>query len=297
MDMPWNLAGISIDSAGVVGGTELTSAALRQYSRLQQLVATDLGDVAAPVHDSRRDARSGLVGHPELVAATKTIRSAFRTRLDPDRRLAVLGGCCTLMMGLGAATRDRVGRFGVAYIDGHLDLYDGQSSPSGEGADVPLATMLGHGDPEILDAAGGRSLEPDGVYLLGYRDAAQAKGHGSLMPEDFGPEFRHLDTAGIRAKGAAPAGEAARIHFDARGLPFWLFLDVDALDPAVFPATDALIGDGLDWDEIEALAGPLARSPRLLGVITTCYNPEKDPEGACGRRVARFLEGVVERNP
>ncbi len=295
--MPWNLAGISIDSAGIVGGTELTPGTLRQQSRLRQLVAADLGDVAAPVHDPGRDARSGLVGHSELVAATETIRSACKTRLDPDRRLVVLGGCCALMIGLGAATRDRIGRFGVAYIDGHLDLYDGQSSPSGEGADVPLATMLGHGDPEILDAAGGRSLEPDGVYLLGYRDAAQAKGHGSLMPEDFGPEFRHLDTAGIRAKGAAAAGEAARTHFDARGLPFWLFLDVDALDPAVFPATDALIGDGLDWDEVEALAGPLARSPRLLGVITTCYNPEKDPVGACGRRLARFLEGVVEGNP
>ena len=92
-------------------------------------------------------------------------------------------------------------------------------------------------------------------------------------------------------------GAAARAHFEKLGLPFWLFLDVDALDPAVFPATDALIGDGLDWEEVEALAGPLARSPNLLGVVTTCYNPEKDPDGACGRRLGRFLEGVVEANP
>jgi arginase len=59
----------------------------------------------------------------------------------------------------------------------------------------------------------------------------------------------------------------------------------------------ALIGDGLDWDELDALAGPLARSRNLLGVVTTCYNPEKDPDGACGRRLGRFLEGVVEANP
>jgi arginase len=295
--VPWNLAGVSIDSAGVVGGTELTPSALRRCSRLQQRVAADLGDVSAPVHDPRRDSRSGLVGHPELVAATQAIRGAFGAWLGPDRRLAVLGGCCTLMIGLGAATRDRIGQFGIAYIDGHLDLYDGQSSPCGEGADVPLATMLGHGDPEILDAAGGRSLAPEHVYLLGYRDAIQAQGHGSLMPEDFSPEFRHLDTAGIRTKGPVKAGAAACAHFEALGLPVWLFLDVDALDPAVFPATDALIGEGLDWDELEALAGPLARSPRLLGVVTTCYNPEKDPAGACGRRLGQFLEGVVEGNP
>ena len=211
--------------------------------------------------------------------------------------MAVLGGCCTLLIGLGAATRDSIGKFGIAYIDGHLDLYDGQSSPSGEAADVPLATMLGHGDPLVLQAAGGASLAPDAVYLLGYRDALQAQGHGSLMPEDFAADFRHADTPAIRERGPAKTGAAARAHFEERGLPFWLFLDVDALDPAVFPATDALIGDGLDWDEIEALAGPLARSPRLLGVVTTCYNPEKDPDGACGRRLGRFLEGVVGGNP
>lgn len=209
----------------------------------------------------------------------------------------VLGGCCTLMIGLGAASRDKIGRFGIAYIDGHLDLYDGQSSPSGEAADVPLATMLDHGDPDVLDAAGGASLSPEGVYLLGYRDALQARGHGSLMPEDFDAGFRHADTPAIRAAGPAKVGATARAHFDDHELPFWLFLDVDALDPSVFPATDALIGDGLDWQELEALAAPLARSPRLLGLVVTCYNPEKDPDGACGRRLGRFIESVVEANP
>jgi len=293
--MAWTLAGVAIDSAGVVGGTELTPAALRRTSRLQQMAVIDHGDVVAPVHERRRDPRSGLVGHREVVAATGQIRGAFTGWLTPGRRTVVLGGCCTLMIGLGAATRDKLGPFGIAYIDGHLDLYDGQTSPWGEGADVPLATLLGHGDPEVLDAAGGPALAPEGIYLLAARDMLQAKGHGSQMPEDFG--LRHLDTAAIRAGGAAKAGEAARAHFEERGLPFWLFLDVDALDPAVFPATDALIGDGLDWEEVDALAGLLARSPKLLGVVTTCYNPEKDPGGACGRRLGRFLEGVVEANP
>jgi len=156
--MPWALAGVAIDSAGVVGGTELTPGALRRHSRLQRMVAMDHGDLAAPVHDKRRDPRSGLVGYREVVAATGNIRSAFSRWLTPRQRTVVLGGCCTLMIGLGAATRDKVGPFGIAYIDGHLDLYDGQTSPWGEGADVPLATMLGHGDPEVMEAAGGSAL-------------------------------------------------------------------------------------------------------------------------------------------
>src|SRR5687768_874568 len=127
--MPWSMAGVAIDSAGVIGGTELTPAALRRYSRLPRMTAIDHGDVVAPVHDHRRDPGSGLVGHREVVAATETIRSAFLPWLRADHRTVVLGGCCTLMIGLGAATRDRLGRFGIAHIDGPLDLDDRQSPP------------------------------------------------------------------------------------------------------------------------------------------------------------------------
>src|SRR4029453_19260220 len=88
--MPWALAGVAIDSAGVVGGTQLTPAALRKHSRLQRMVAVDHGDLAAPVHDKRRDPRSGLVGHREVVAATANIRSAFIRWLEPERRTVVL---------------------------------------------------------------------------------------------------------------------------------------------------------------------------------------------------------------
>ena len=49
--MSWSMAGIAIDSAGVVGGTELTPTALRRYSRLQRMTTLDHGDLAAPVHD------------------------------------------------------------------------------------------------------------------------------------------------------------------------------------------------------------------------------------------------------
>ena len=65
----------------------------------------------------------------------------------------------------------------------------------------------------------------------------------------------------------------------------------------MFPATDALIGDGLDWNEIEALAGPLAKSPKLLGSRDHLLQPGKGSDGACGRRLGKFLEGIVEGNP
>ena len=40
--MPWDLAGIAIDSAGITGGTELAPGTLRRYSDLSRLAARDL---------------------------------------------------------------------------------------------------------------------------------------------------------------------------------------------------------------------------------------------------------------
>jgi arginase len=36
----------------------------------------------------------------------------------------------------------------LVYLDGHVDLYDGRTSPTGEAADMPLAVLLGAGPPE-----------------------------------------------------------------------------------------------------------------------------------------------------
>ena len=85
---------------------------------------------------------------------------------------------------------------------------------------------------------------------------------------------------------AAGAELAARLG--AAG-PFWLHLDVDVLDEAVFPATDYLQPNGLDWEELAAVLAPLSGSEQLVGVSLGCYNPEKDPGLDCGRRLVEAL--------
>ena len=54
--MTWDLAGVAIDSAGVVGGTELTAGALRRFSRLGALVERDHAKAAARICKPRQTA-------------------------------------------------------------------------------------------------------------------------------------------------------------------------------------------------------------------------------------------------
>ncbi len=73
---------------------------------------------------------------------------------------------------------------------------------------------------------------------------------------------------------------------------FWLHLDADVLDPSVMPAVDSPDPDGLRTDELRALLGPLAASPRCVGVDVTIYDPDRDPEGAGAALLADLLESV-----
>jgi arginase len=72
-------------------------------------------------------------------------------------------------------------------------------------------------------------------------------------------------------------------------LPIWLHFDVDVLDRDVFPATDYLLPGGLGWDEARSVLGTILSSPRLIGASLGCYNPEKDPDDACGRALVSTL--------
>jgi arginase len=96
--------------------------------------------------------------------------------------------------------------------------------------------------------------------------------------------------AELREQGLAAAASELAERLD--GAPFWLHLDVDVLDEAVFPATDYLQPGGLDWDELAALLGPLSASTNLVGASLACYNPDKDPGLVQGRRLVEALRGT-----
>jgi arginase len=108
-------------------------------------------DLDVRIVGTERDPESGIVGYPTVVSTCKGVRDGVAPLIRDGAFPVVLGGCCTLVPGVAAALRAAdPGSAGLAYIDGHLDLYDGRTSPTGEAADVPLAVAVGHGDPVLV---------------------------------------------------------------------------------------------------------------------------------------------------
>ena len=285
---PFTFLGVPIDSVGRSGGTEHAPASFRAHSRRDDpWFAADAGDLDVPIRGDVRDPSSGVIAIEDVLAMTRAVGDAVEALRRDGRIPFVMGGCCSLVPGALAGARRADPGVGLVYLDGHLDLYDGETSPTGEAADMPIAVVLGRGPSAWVDAAGSVA-DPDRVWLLGPRDLEEALRYGHPHPDDIAG-LSYTDADAIRAAGAAPVGRATS---DAAG-PSWVHLDVDVLDEAAFPATDYLMPGGLQLAELGDLLRPLLASSSLAGVSVGCYNPDKDLDGSNGDALAALFRSAL----
>jgi arginase len=283
----WVAIGVPIDSVGQAGGTELAPAALRARGLLDRIGARDAGDLAVRIRDHARDPETGVVGIGDVLEVTRAVRTAVRDAVAAGERPLLLGGCCSLVPGALAGVRDANGAIGIVNVDGHVDVYDGRTSPTGEAADMPIGVALGRGPQRWVDAAGGASTTPEEVVVLGARDSEEADDIAGLLAGALSA-MHVLAPGALRAAGPAAAAEQAVARLDR----FWLHLDVDVLDEAAMPATDYLMPGGLEWDELAALLEPLCAAPGIAGFSLGCVNPEKDADGRSVQRTCDLLAGA-----
>ncbi len=281
----WAIVDAPIDCSGAGRGEEHAPAALRAAGLVERLRARDAGEADARIRDTRRDPDTGVIGAVEVRRASAAVASRVREVLEAPERPLVLGGDCTLLLGVFQALPYGSGLW---FVDGHADFFDGESSPTGEAADMELAILTGHGPPGLLEEDG-PLLEPAAVVLLGHRPAEL---HPDVARENarLDPAIHALTAPEVRERGASRVGTDAAARLAER--PAWLHLDLDVLDESVLPAVSYPQSLGLDWDELVALVQPLVAAPNLLGVSVADFNPDRDADGKHAARVVEGLESI-----
>ena len=268
--MTFVFLGAPADSVLRGGGAEKAPTRLRELG-LAQALRRDAGDLPVKIRGDERDPKTGLLGRIRCIGYD-THASLSRGSVDGARRQAfVCGGCCSILPGCLSAARDRFGRLGLVYVDGHQDLYDGQTSTTGEAADMPLGVAIGEGPLEWVTATGGAGVMAADTHLLGPRDQAAAASARAVSAETRGITVRPLEA--IRVTGAEIVGINVRNLVHNRGR-YWLHLDVDVLDSVLFPATGYPQPDGLSFEELESLLAPLA-SDDLVGMTPGLLQPRE----------------------
>jgi arginase len=285
VDAPSNL-GLSPPEEGREPGVRGLARALRERGLLSRLGAEDSSGATPPAYSPEIEASTGTRNGEAIRMFSVDLAERVGTVVGSGRFLHVLGGDCSILIGGMLALR-RMGRFGLVFVDGHLDFrHPGNSIRLGAaGEDLTLVTGRGPERLKNIDGLGPLVHDED-VVALGER-------------EDY-PEWRDIPGTGItvrdlrrlREHGVAEAGEGAVERLRANGVEgFWVHLDADVLDDVLMPAVDSRQPDGMDYAELVELSRPLLRSGLAVGMEITIFDPEGDPTGEIS---GAFTTALVE---
>lgn len=281
-------------------GVEELPDALRRAGLDVRLKAIHAATVPpAADYDATRSEETGVLNGPALRDTARSLARAIADVIRQDDVPLVLAGDCSVIFGallgtkMAMRSKGSPDRVGLLFIDGHVDFYQPDASPTGEVADMDLAIVTGRG-PALLTALDGPIplVRDEDVVAIGARDADERDRAGS---QDIrATTITLLELPAIRTRGiAAVMDDALDVIGTARTSCFWCHLDADVLDDDTMPAVDYRQPGGLTPFELTVLLRRAAATHRMAGLSVAIYNPKLDPTGTCARAlVETIVDGI-----
>lgn len=285
--------GVPSSAGGRRTGQEGAPAAFRAAGLLERLRAkgldvADLGDLPSvsfrPDPEHPRQQNLALVAEVARQAADRVDQALASRRLP-----LVLGGDCSLSLGVIAGLLRHHLRLGLLYFDGDVDLNTPETTESGIFDGMVLAHVLGRGAAELTEI-GPRLplLAEEDIVLFGYDEESGWIDAAELEVLESSRMSKY-PLARVRADATAAAGDAL-LHLENRTDAILLHFDVDVMD---FPAVDVPHPHGLDAASAFAALGVFAAAPTCAAVVVTELNAELDPDGSHAEHVVDGLADAL----
>jgi len=205
----------------------------------------------------------------------------------------VLGGDCTVTIGVLAGLARHFPNLGVIYCDGDIDLNTPADSPSGILDGMVMANILGVAIEPLMSIGPRFPLAPPSNIILfgdnpdsGWIDEAEVRRLAQFS-------LARYSASEIRGKAGKTATEALS-RLGENVTQILVHFDVDVIDHREFPAADVPHDHGLGFgDALEAL-GVFVANPRFAGLVITEFNANRDPDGALAGQFVAALAKVMQ---
>jgi arginase len=284
--IPYNTGskGLSIEKGAEALRNAGIVVALQRFSEV-----VDFGDikVTLPAPDW---SNPKLLNSNQVEVLCRALATKIKAAIDAGCLPFIVGGECSMLMGIVEGLRSLKLRIGMVYMDAHGDFNTPETTPSGMIGGMDLAIVAGRG-PKRLAAMFGHSplLPEENIVLYGVRDldALEAKALGESKVRVYSREK-------IKSQGAEKAAEEILRHLKSNCDCVYLHIDLDVLDESVFSAQGLPVPDGLSKEEFQSTLKVLVKSGKLCGLALLVFDAGKDADGSQARRIVELVSEALK---
>ena len=273
------IVGVPMDLGASRRGVDMGPSAMRLAGlaeRLQQLGhdVSDLGNVRVP--DRTTLGGGGREYLPAIAQVCAELAAFTAEAVRGGATPLVLGGDHSLgagsVAGVATALAERGEALGLLWLDAHGDLHTPDTSHSGNVHGMPVAHLLGLGDPRLARLASPwPAVRPEHVVYVGLRDLDA-------------PERQLIHAAGIRAFTMRDIDERGlravmsdALEITTRGTGgLHVSCDADWIDPAEAPGVGTPVRGGATLREAHLAMEMIADSGAMRGMDLVEINPILD---------------------
>jgi arginase len=238
---------------------------------------TDHGD-AEIVHPEQYPSHENPKYLPEMLASSRNVMASVTSILENGETPVILGGDHAIAIPTFSALSDfyssRGEDIGLIWFDAHADINTPETTLSGNIHGMPLAAILGHGHPDLVNL-GGRSPKLNPAYFahIGARDVDEGE-RRSIHEWGLSDHFFtmcHIDKRGM----AACVKDAIEIASQAPG-GYAVTFDIDIIDPTFAPGSGTLVRGGATYREAHLALEIVAEHGGLRSFEMVEVNPLLD---------------------
>jgi len=250
---------------------------------------TDYGDVRATL-PMRDDSNPKLLNPHQVEALCRVLVDKIRIILQAGCYPLVIGGDCSVLMGIIEGLSNSERKIGMVYMDAHGDFNTPETTPSGIIGGMDVAIAAGRGPRRLAGMFGHSPLIPEeNIVLCGTRDLDTQEANALNQSK-----VTVYTSKEIKAKGAEKSAEEILAYLEPKSDCLYLHIDLDVLDPSVFSASGLPVPDGLLEEEFQHVLTVLGESGKLCCISVMAFDAAEDSDGSQASKVVTLVAEALK---
>jgi arginase len=300
-EKPVHIVNVPLDLGASRRGTDAGPSAFRiaglrnAISGLGYTISEET-DIPVPIMETRQLEDSSARFKNEILSVCLQLAEQTKDILDSGETPLVIGGDHSIAMGTvsGASAhyRQKGKKVGLIWFDAHGDMNLPETTPSGNIHGMPLAHLLGYGDPQLSSILGADpAVAPENVALIGIRDIDRVEREFINRSGINAFTMRDIDQLGM-SEVSRRALEV--VNADTAG--FHVSFDLDGCDPEVIPGSGTLVPGGVSFREAHLLMEECASNGRMTSMEVVELNPFLDQANISAERAVTLIQSAFGRS-